>query len=82
MIIYLLSITVENFCNNKICTGEIRWKESNDVVGGMLGESLTIDCGSIGNPQPETHISNHNGFPLNSLFYFLSYQISDNIKLI
>lgn len=47
---------------------EIRWKESNNVVGGMLGESLTIDCGSIGNPQPETHITNHRGFPLNGSF--------------
>ncbi|CAG9538037.1 unnamed protein product, partial [Cercopithifilaria johnstoni] len=52
-----------------IVVDEIRWKESNDVVGGMLGESLTIDCGSIGNPQPETHITNQNGFPLNETLF-------------
>ncbi|VBB34608.1 unnamed protein product, partial [Acanthocheilonema viteae] len=55
-----------------IVVDEIRWKENNDVVGGMLGESLTIDCGSIGNPQPETHITNHNGFPLNETLFVIA----------
>uniref|UniRef100_A0A0R3S343 Ig-like domain-containing protein n=1 Tax=Elaeophora elaphi TaxID=1147741 RepID=A0A0R3S343_9BILA len=55
-----------------IVVDEIRWKESNDVVGGMFGESLTIDCGSIGNPQPETHITNHNGFPLNETLFVIA----------
>ncbi|VDK89706.1 unnamed protein product [Litomosoides sigmodontis] len=49
--------------------GEIRWKESDSVVGGMIGESLTIDCGSIGNPPPETHITNDSGFPLNETLF-------------
>lgn len=31
----------------------------------MLGESLTIDCGAAGNPYPETHITSHDGQPLN-----------------
>uniref|UniRef100_A0A8R1TVH0 Fibronectin type-III domain-containing protein n=1 Tax=Onchocerca volvulus TaxID=6282 RepID=A0A8R1TVH0_ONCVO len=52
-----------------IVVDEIRWKESNDIVGGMLGESLTIDCGSTGNPQPETHITNHKGLPLDETLF-------------
>uniref|UniRef100_A0A183I2I0 Fibronectin type III domain protein n=1 Tax=Onchocerca flexuosa TaxID=387005 RepID=A0A183I2I0_9BILA len=52
-----------------IVVDEIHWKENNDIVGGMLGESLTIDCGSTGNPQPETHITNHKGLPLNETLF-------------
>uniref|UniRef100_A0A915PNU2 Uncharacterized protein n=1 Tax=Setaria digitata TaxID=48799 RepID=A0A915PNU2_9BILA len=52
-----------------IVVDEIRWKETNNVVGGMFGESLTVDCGSTGNPQPETHITNQNGFPLNETLF-------------
>ncbi|VDN90219.1 unnamed protein product [Brugia pahangi] len=52
-----------------IVVDEIHWKENSDVVGGMFGESLTIDCGSTGNPQPETYITNHNGFPLNETLF-------------
>ncbi|EFO21863.2 hypothetical protein LOAG_06622 [Loa loa] len=55
-----------------IVVDAIRWKESNDVVGGMFGESLTIDCGSIGNPQPETYITNHKGFPLNETLFVIA----------
>uniref|UniRef100_A0AAF5PG80 Fibronectin type III domain-containing protein n=2 Tax=Wuchereria bancrofti TaxID=6293 RepID=A0AAF5PG80_WUCBA len=52
-----------------IVVDEIHWNENNDIVGGMFGESLTIDCGSTGNPQPETYITNHNGFPLNETLF-------------
>ncbi|MCP9266331.1 hypothetical protein DINM_021862 [Dirofilaria immitis] len=60
-----------------IVVDEIHWKENSDVVGGMFGESLTIDCGSVGNPQPETHITNHNGLPLNeSLFITVGSEVT------
>ncbi|VDN05874.1 unnamed protein product [Thelazia callipaeda] len=73
--------------NSQMITGEweielivldkVRWKESNDVVGGMLGESLTIDCGATGNPPPETHITNHDGLPLSeTLFIFAGTEVT------
>lgn len=62
-----------------IVVDKIHWKESNDVVGAMLGESLTIDCGAAGNPYPETHITSHDGQPLNeSLFIVAGPEITVN----
>ena len=42
-------------------SGNIEWKEPRDVVGAMVGESLTINCGAKGNPQPEIEMTNEDG---------------------
>ena len=42
-------------------TGNIEWNEPRDVVGAMVGEPLTIDCGAKGNPQPEIEMTNEEG---------------------
>ncbi|VDK48006.1 unnamed protein product [Anisakis simplex] len=48
-----------------VVVDSIVWNEKEDTVGGMLGESLTIDCGATGNPQPEIEITDSDGEPLN-----------------
>lgn len=40
----------------RLFTGNIEWKEPRDVVGAMVGESLTINCGAVGEPQPEIEV--------------------------
>uniref|UniRef100_A0A914Z3L8 Ig-like domain-containing protein n=1 Tax=Panagrolaimus superbus TaxID=310955 RepID=A0A914Z3L8_9BILA len=47
--------------------GNIEWNEPRDVVGAMVGESLTIDCGAKGNPQPEIEMTNEEGELLDDL---------------
>ncbi|KAE9554432.1 hypothetical protein FO519_002360 [Halicephalobus sp. NKZ332] len=52
--------------------GNIEWKEPRDVVGAMTGESLTINCGAKGNPQPEIEMTNEDGELLNEQEYVVA----------
>uniref|UniRef100_A0A7E4VGR6 Fibronectin type III domain protein n=1 Tax=Panagrellus redivivus TaxID=6233 RepID=A0A7E4VGR6_PANRE len=56
--------------------GNIEWNEPRDVVGAMVGEPLTIDCGAKGNPSPEIEMTNEEGELLNDLAD--TYVVVDN----
>uniref|UniRef100_F1KWP5 Neural cell adhesion molecule 2 n=1 Tax=Ascaris suum TaxID=6253 RepID=F1KWP5_ASCSU len=47
-----------------VVVASIEWNEKEHVAGAMLGESLTIDCGASGEPQPEIEITDADGEPL------------------
>ncbi|VDM43723.1 unnamed protein product [Toxocara canis] len=49
------------------CVSPIVWNEKGHIVGAMLGESLTVDCGASGDPQPEIEITDADGEPLKGL---------------
>lgn len=54
--------------NDERILASIEWNEKEHVAGAMLGESLTIDCGASGEPQPEIEITDADGEPLKGHF--------------
>ncbi|KAI1732096.1 neuronal immunoglobulin domain-containing protein rig-3 [Ditylenchus destructor] len=52
-----------------IVLSNIDWNTPFNKVGGVLGDSLTIDCGARGDPSPIIEITNEVGQEVNSVLY-------------
>ncbi|CEF60530.1 Immunoglobulin subtype domain and Fibronectin,type III domain and Immunoglobulin-like domain and Immunoglobulin I-set domain and Immunoglobulin-like fold domain-containing protein [Strongyloides ratti] len=48
-----------------IVTDNLIWNNNDDIVGGMEGDPLIIDCGAIGTPDPDIQFTDENGDLLN-----------------
>uniref|UniRef100_A0A0N5BLC3 Ig-like domain-containing protein n=1 Tax=Strongyloides papillosus TaxID=174720 RepID=A0A0N5BLC3_STREA len=48
-----------------IVTDNLIWNNNDDVVGGMEGDPLIIDCGAVGSPDPDIQFTDENGDILN-----------------
>lgn len=50
-----------NCIDDVVLLGNVEWNTSNSAVGGNINESLTIDCGAKGDPEPIIEIADANG---------------------
>lgn len=51
-----------------IIAGNVDWNTPKDVVGGVIGEELIIDCGAKGDPEPLIEIADENGQAVDGMF--------------
>ncbi|CAJ0935448.1 unnamed protein product, partial [Mesorhabditis belari] len=50
----------------------VDWTDTSKVVGGLVGEPLTIDCSARGSPPPSIQITDENGEPLNEELFTIA----------
>uniref|UniRef100_A0A0N4ZAC3 Ig-like domain-containing protein n=1 Tax=Parastrongyloides trichosuri TaxID=131310 RepID=A0A0N4ZAC3_PARTI len=55
-----------------IVTDNLIWNNNEDVLGGMEGDPLIIDCGAVGSPDPDIQFTDENGDLLNEDEYTIA----------